>query len=685
MSIDPSSFVEDLKRYIGFSADDAYRLRSLAPLVEPHLPALADRFYEEIPRHLGAAQVFTGGATQVARLKLTLQQWARGLFSGEYGEAYANERFRIGFRHVQIGLPQRYVISATFVVDQFLRDVFDREIADDHERWQAHRSLSRILNLDLNLICETYFEGSLRELRHLNEELAGTNRSLEEANRVKGEFLATVSHELRTPLTAIIGFSKLLADDAVPQPEKRREFTRDIHASALALLSLVDEILDVARIESGRFQVRTGQVDVLAEIREALTEVALEAERKQLVLDTELPPTLPPVVGDGPRVRQVLVNLLGNAVKFTDRGSVLVTATADANGSRVSVSIRDSGIGIAPEAVSLLFEKFRQLDASHTRRQSGVGLGLAISKALMERMGGTIELRSEGLGKGTLVTVAFVVASSDRESIVSEPAPSGRVALVVGIDTVVRQRITEALAGAGYVIRQAATEDGIRALAAAERIDVVVIDVTNDLGRSMLTTWLDSLMELQQNGDRSNVVLLANGDMDAPSRVQLDVLARSSGIVAKPVNPEELVRTLDQVAGHEQPRPKRILVVDDDPLVFSFLTQSLPADQYSLLYARGGHEGLRMAAQHPCDAMLLDLRMPDGSGYDVIRTLKLGPSPSPLPIIVLTNYPEPMNAEERQLLHSRIVLEVFPKTSVAQDPRALLDRLDSIRSGTWRA
>ena len=147
-----------MKRYIGFSADDAATLRSLAPLIEPHLRALADRFYEEIPRHPGAEGVFTG-PEQVARLKVTLQHWARGLFSGAYDEAYAQERFRIGARHVQIALPQRYVIAAMHVVDQFVRAVFDREIAGAVAREQAHRSLSRILNIDLNLICETYFEG----------------------------------------------------------------------------------------------------------------------------------------------------------------------------------------------------------------------------------------------------------------------------------------------------------------------------------------------------------------------------------------------------------------------------------------------------------------------------------------------------------------------------------------------
>lgn len=256
---------------------------------------------------------------------------------------------------------------------------------------------------------------------------------------------------------------------------------------------------------------------------------------------------------------------------------------------------------------------------------------------------------------------------------------------MIGADSVTRQRVADAFEAAGYVVRQAATDEGVRALAATERIDVVVVDVTSDLGRSMLTTWLDRLIEATHDAQTgpADVIVLANGDLDAASRVRLDVLARSSTVVAKPVDPDELVRTLDRVADHEGVGPMRILVVDDDPLVFRFLSQTLRADRYSLLYARGGHEGLQMIDQHPCDAILLDLRMPDGSGYDVIRQLKLRRSPSPVPIIVLTNYPEPTSAEERQLLGSQVVFEVVPKTTVARDPGALIERLDAARSRKW--
>jgi len=373
------SFLEEMKRYIGFTADDAHLLAALAPVVEPYIPALADRFYEQIPRHPEAAAVFTGGEAQIARLKLTLQRWARGLFSGTYDLAYAEERFRIGHRHVQIRLPQRYVIGAMQVVAEFLREILDREITDDEQRRRAHISLSRILILDLDLICETYFEGSLRELRQLNDRLSTVNRSLEEANRAKNDFLATTSHELRTPLTSIIGFSRLLLDGYVTDPAEQRDLLTDLNRNALHLLSLVEDILDVSRIEAGRLEMMSETVDVAALIAEVAALTKVQADEKGLTLLTAVPADLPRVRADQSRLRQILLNVIGNAIKFTDRGDVRIVANVEADGSHVRVDVTDTGIGIPPEQQPLLFEKFRQVDASHTRRHGGAGLGLATS------------------------------------------------------------------------------------------------------------------------------------------------------------------------------------------------------------------------------------------------------------------------------------------------------------------
>jgi len=237
------------------------------------------------------------------------------------------------------------------------------------------------------------------------------NRSLDEANRAKNDFLATTSHELRTPLTSIIGFSRLLLDEYVSDPAERRELLDDVHRNGLHLLSLVDDILDVSRIEAGRLDMVSETVDLEALIADVAALTKVQADEKGLALLTDVPPDLPRVQADQSRLRQILLNVIGNAIKFTDRGDVRIIAALEHDGSRVRVDVTDTGIGIHPDQQPLLFEKFRQLDASHTRKHSGTGLGLAISKALIERMNGRISLRSEGAGKGTTVTLTIPIAA----------------------------------------------------------------------------------------------------------------------------------------------------------------------------------------------------------------------------------------------------------------------------------
>jgi two-component system NtrC family sensor kinase len=165
------SFIEEMKRYLHFEDSDAGLLRNLGVRMERYLPEMAERFYAQIPHHPGASRVFTGGEEQVNRLKKTLQAWGRGLFNGRYDEAYANERFQIGFRHVRIGLDQKYVISAMGVVRAFLLDRLLQEIPAREERLAYSQALSKILDLDLNLMCDSYFHATMDRLQALNQEL----------------------------------------------------------------------------------------------------------------------------------------------------------------------------------------------------------------------------------------------------------------------------------------------------------------------------------------------------------------------------------------------------------------------------------------------------------------------------------------------------------------------------------
>ncbi|MBY0497334.1 MAG: response regulator [Cyanobacteria bacterium] len=681
----PETFFDEMKRYVGFTADDAARLASLAPVVEPHLPAMADRFYEQIPRHTEAAAVFTGGEAQIARLKLTLQHWARGLFSGVYGEAYAQERFRIGYRHVQIALPQRYVISAMHIVGRFLGELLDREIRDPDQRHRARGSLERIIILDLGLICETYFEGSVRELKQLNDRLNSANRALQEANRVKADFLATTSHELRTPLTSIIGFSRLLVDGYVTDAAEQRDLLADVHRSALHLLSLVDDILDLSRIEAGRFEITVESVDIAALIAESAALTKVQADAKSLALRADAPGDLPLVRGDGSRLRQILLNVIGNAIKFTDRGEVQVTAATDSDATHVVIGVADTGIGIAPEQQPLLFEKFRQLDASHTRRHGGSGLGLAISKALIERMGGRIHVRSEGRGFGTTVTLTVPVATQALlDGAASTPigvGPWRSSVLLAAEDAAAREAMAISLKSGGHAVREGATVDGVRALIYVERPDVLLIDLTTAGAQDTHREWLDLLVALHANLQTRSIrpVVLIDRAAPAPTRVQLALLPIRPTILDKPLDGTDLKRMLERVSSSPRATPLRVLVADDDPMVFKFVTSILPPHEYILQHAASGAEVLRAVDAQQFDAILLDLRMPDQSGYDVIRALKLEGRAPDLPILVITNYPEPADAQEQMLLASPLALEVLTKAVVAARPEVLIQQLEAIR------
>ena len=679
------SFLEEMKRYIGLTVQDAATLASLAPVVEPYLPAMADVFYEQIPRHSEAAAVFTGGEPQIARLKLTLERWARGLFSGVYDEAYAQERFRIGYRHVQIGLAQRYVLAAMHVVRRFLQDVVEREIDDVERRRRAQESLERIIVLDLTLISETYVEGSLRELKQLNDRLSSTNRALEEANRVKTDFLATTSHELRTPLTSIIGFSRLLLDGYAGDPLEQRELTGDVHRSALHLLSLVDDILDLSRIEAGRLDISLEAVDVPELITEAAALTKFQAEERGLALMVHAPRGLASVRVDRSRMRQILLNVIGNAIKFTERGEIRVAASTDSHGSRVRVDVTDTGIGIPPEQQAMLFEKFRQVDASYTRRHGGTGLGLAISKALIERMDGHIHLRSEGRGMGTTVSLVVPAVSHRWEDPEVKGASDEQgwqpTVVLMASDVQARKRMASAIAASGYAVREGATVDGVRALVHMDKPDLLVIDLTGPGGPEAAREYVDLLVRLHADPATRTIrpVLLVDRPVDAATSVELDLLPSHPTVVEKPVDPEGLKRTLARLVSAPRAAPLRVLVADDDPMVIRFVTSILPSHEYVVLQAANGKEALRAIDTQPIDAILLDLRMPDKSGYDVIRALKLEGRAPDVPILVITNYAAPVDAEEEALLSAPLVMDVLSKPTVAARPAVLLERLEAIR------
>jgi CheY-like chemotaxis protein len=333
-----------------------------------------------------------------------------------------------------------------------------------------------------------------------------------------------------------------------------------------------------------------------------------------------------------------------------------------------------------------LFEKFRQLDASHTRKHWGSGLGLAISKALIERMGGQIQVLSEGLGTGTTVTITVPVAREARLDTVSINRTGATHAppslLLMGQDTDARKVMAAALKSSGYVVREGATADGVRALAQIERPDLLLIDLSTAGRPETVREWLDLLVTLHADPQTRSIrpVVLIDRAAHATTSVQLELLPIRPTILDKPLDADNLRRVLDRSVSSPRAAPLRVLVADDDPMVFKFVTSILPPHEYIVQHAASGSEVLRAVDAQPFDALLLDLRMPDESGYDVIRSLKLEGRAPELPILVITNYPEPTDASEQMLLSPPLILDVLSKPTVAERPQVLLERLEAIRS-----
>jgi signal transduction histidine kinase len=400
-----------MKRYLHLRSEDEIILRELGPLMEKYLPEMAEKFYAQIPHHPGASRVFTGGERQVERLKSTLQAWGRGLFNGVYDAQYAEHRFLIGFHHVRLGLEQKYVISAMGVVRSFLTEKLFDEFPAREKRLAFSQALGKILDLDLNLICDSFFRATMAHLQTLNQELEQAGAQLAAANAIKGEFLAQVSHDLRTPLNSILSFTKMVLDGLCTSPEEEKEVLRDVFSSGQLLLRLVNDLLDISAIEAGKLALDIEELDPRAVLDSTLPLVAVQAASKNLqLIDETLDQSLPAVRSDEIRFRQVLLNLLSNAVKFTARGCVRVRAVENQKEGRLRFEIEDTGVGIPDEKRNAVFEKFVRHDSKALRGVTGSGLGLAIAKRLVEMMDGEIGLETGADGKGCIAWFTLPLA-----------------------------------------------------------------------------------------------------------------------------------------------------------------------------------------------------------------------------------------------------------------------------------
>jgi signal transduction histidine kinase len=378
----------------------------------------------------------------------------------------------------------------------------------------------------------------------------------ESANRLKDEFLATVSHELRTPVNVILGWSGMLARNAVGEHQSRHAIDV-IHRNAHAQAHVIEELLDVSRIITGKLRMEMSTVDLVPLLQEAIEAVRPAIEAKQLTIDSTWPPRVPPIWGDGDRLRQVLWNLLANAVKFTPEGG-RITVTAARTDHHVAITVADNGIGIAPEVLPFVFDRFRQADSSTTRIHGGLGLGLAIVKQLVELHGGSVDVVSGGSTKGAEFTVRLPIRQRAVLENASAAAPAlagadargpvprldGVKILVVDDDSDGRKMVAELLQaqGAIVVVSRGATE--ALSVVAEFRPDVMLADIAMPgLDGYELQLRLRDVLPADQLPRA--IALTAYARAEDKARVLAHGYAAH---VAKPVDAMVLVRTIRQLA-----------------------------------------------------------------------------------------------------------------------------------------
>ena len=494
------------------------------------------------------------------------------------------------------------------------------------------------------------------DLAAARRQLEARAAELEEANRLKGEFVANVSHELRTPLSSIIGYSQLLLDtDHHELTEEQHSDVTTILTAAEHLLVLIHDVLDMARIDAGQLEVSPQQQDARELAREACQAVATLAHAKGLALVQELPDEPVPAFCDPGRVRQVLLNLLGNAVKFTDTGAV--TVRVESSGPWGLMIVRDTGPGIPEDEIAGIWQEFRQVDGSLTRRRGGTGLGLAITRHLVGLQGGTITCESE-VGVGSTFTVALPAhgeaGNGAPASLHARPAPPGARVLVVEDNPDTARLMARWLRGAGYQPELAdSAEAALRALDAGPPPDCIVLD--------LILPGLDGLgllSRLRERPDAAEIPVVITSMLDERAR---GLALGATDYLTKPVDRAELLMAVERseatIADHG------VLVVDDDPAALELMVRWLtPLGPVHL--ARDGTEGLALLKQLRPAAAVVDLMMPGMSGLELIRAAREDPALTATSIIAVSA--KILTADEALELQEAAVA-MLPKAGLARE------------------
>jgi len=503
----------------------------------------------------------------------------------------------------------------------------------------------------------------ISEQKKVQQELQAAKLSAESANRAKSDFLATMSHELRTPLNAVIGFSEVLqAQSFGSLNEKQKEYVHDIWDSGKHLLFLINDILDLSKIEAGKMELYLSEFHLPTFIEHSLTIIRERAMEHDIHLSSVIQDGIGAITADERRVKQILYNLLSNAVKFTSHGGRVGIEVSRINDREITIAVWDTGIGIEEKDREKIFKEFMSIHDDPSQNTSGTGLGLSLTKRFVELHGGKIWFESEGKDKGTRFsfTIPTVVIPQLEKEVREERFKNNRVAsfkqkkqtiLIVEDDPISARLLSAYLADAGYAIEFAV--NGKEALAKARffKPDLITLDII----LPEKDGW-DVISELKMDPATKNIPVMITSSLEEQER---GFALGAVGYITKPIEKEGFEEILNKIGIlniSQETNLCKVLVIDDEPTSLAIIDNVLSKKGMQVIKASGGKEGLELALKEIPNLIVLDLLMPEVTGFDVLYQLKNTPLLSRIPVVILTV--KELTIPERELLfqHAKAII-----------------------------
>ncbi|HNX51833.1 MAG TPA: response regulator, partial [Thermoanaerobaculaceae bacterium] len=538
--------------------------------------------------------------------------------------------------------------AATWVASYyFVRGVADLQVRRnelERMRQAQDRSLEELTRMTASLDQRT-------------RELADAKLRIQEADRLKSQFVSNMSHELRTPLNSIIGFSEILLDrlDQDLKPKYQR-FLQNIHEAGHQLLGLINDILDLSKIDAGHPELMAEPLVVQTLIEGVCTVLKSTAKKRHVTFETRAPANLPLLVADPVKVKQIVYNLVSNAVKFSHEGGIVEVEARHLSADEsplgcdsVLVAVVDHGLGIDPQHHRVIFQDFVQVDGTASRPFGGAGLGLALARRFVELHRGTIGLVSSP-GKGATFTVTLPsqppagTAAPLAIQTLSLPEETGRRILIVADDPTSFEAIAGRLMAASYLpVRASSCQEAVQL---ARSLHPAAI--TLDLMRPGPDGW-EVLRSLKSDPATRSIPVVIISVLE---NRELGLTLGADDYLLKPLDGDHLVHRLAELLPHPVGEPPRVLVIDDDPLLHSLLDAKLGSLGYDLDHALTGQAGIAQARVRAPHVIILDLMMEGLDGFEVAGILRNDPRTGHVPIIVFTA--KDMNLQDRERLRGKI-------------------------------